>query len=131
MTSEVDNDDSLVAAARAVVAGSLAAGEYDPELLRRLDSKFTVPTGGLATAPEALVHVPSGRPLHSSGALGAVTVASKRVVRRLLSWYVHPITVDQSRFNEAITMELRRLERRVERIETQVTAAAESDREQS
>ena len=70
-----------------------------------------------AAAPESLAHIPSAHPLRGSGPLGPLRVALQRVTRRLLAWYVHPITVDQSRFNDAITGEVRRLERRLARLE--------------
>jgi hypothetical protein len=52
-----------------------------------------------------------------------VTVFCKRVVRRLLSWYVAPIAQDQTRFNLAILREVRDLEERVARIEGSKAAA--------
>ena len=88
---------------------------YPAELLQRLATPFS--RDGAATAPEALAHIPSARPLSGRGPLGPVRVALQRVTRRLLAWYVHPITVDQSRFNDAITGEVRRLERRLARVE--------------
>ena len=81
------------------------------ELRRRLSIRFSRETAD--SAPEALANISSAHPLHGHGPLGGLKVAVQRVVRRSLAWYVHPITEDQSRFNDAITTELRRLERRV------------------
>lgn len=108
---------AMVAGVRREVAGRRMAGGYSTELLRGLDSEFIVAEHDHASAPEALAHVPSGRPLRGSGVVGRLSVAAKRILRRTLAWYVDPITVDQSRFNAAITAELRRLERRIDSLD--------------
>ncbi len=109
--------EALVAGARAEVARRMGARDYPDALLKRLESEFVIPPRDFGSAPEALAHVPSGRALHSDSRWGAITIAAKRVVRRMLAWYIHPITVDQSRFNAAIVAELRRLEDRVRTLE--------------
>jgi hypothetical protein len=111
------DNDALVHEAEAEVRKGRAQGRYSPELLNMIESGFELSAGDFAAAPEALAHIPSGRPLHASGPLGPVVVAAKRLLRRMLAWYVQPIAADQSRFNEAILTELRRLERRVQHLE--------------
>jgi hypothetical protein len=118
MSSEPPDADALIHSARHEVAGRQARGDYPPDLLRRLDSEFKLPDEDFASAPEALAFIPSARQLRADKPWGAAGVAVKRVVRRFLAWYVHPITVDQSRFNSAIVGELRKLERRVEDLES-------------
>lgn len=116
MASEESADlDAVAAEAEQVVARERRSGAYPDALLQRLATPFARESA--ASAPEALAHIPSARDLRGSGPLGPVKVALQRVVRRLLAWYVHPITADQSRFNDAITSELRRLERRLARLE--------------
>lgn len=101
----------------AVVAGKQASGGYPRSSLRELRARFA--TGDADVPPEVLGVVESARPLRSGRAgIGPAIVFAKRVVRRLLSWYVAPIAQDQTRFNLAITGELRRIERRLSRIET-------------
>jgi len=117
MASEDGADPAAIAAdAEHEVARRRGAGAYGDDLLRRLATPFS--RNGAATAPESLAHIPSARELSGRGPLGPVKVTLQRAVRRLLAWYVHPITVDQSRFNDAITGEVRRLERRLARVET-------------
>ncbi|MGD1034392.1 MAG: hypothetical protein ABR977_08160 [Candidatus Dormibacteria bacterium] len=91
-------------------------GSYPAPLLAALEVPFH-PDEGLEP-PEASAVVQSARPLRSTRpVVGELTVFGKRVVRRLLSWYVAPIARDQTRFNLAILRELRALEERVTRIE--------------
>ena len=89
-------------------------GEYPSDLVRRLASPLDASP---EQPPEALAFIPSARSLKARGALGPAIVLTKRITRRLLAWYVDPIADDQSRFNEATIQLLRRVERRVERLE--------------
>jgi len=57
--------------------------------------------------------------------VGGVIVFGKRVVRRLLAWYVAAIAQDQTRFNLAILRELRALEQRVARLEERAASSPE------
>lgn len=115
---------SLVAEVEAEVARRRAAGEYPEELLQRLRAELTVEDE--TEPPEALAVVQSSRPLRSDRpVVGPAVVFSKRVLRRLLSWYVHPPVEDQNRFNLALLRELRSLEARLERLER--LAAADGD----
>jgi hypothetical protein len=107
---------ALVKDIEAEVARRRAAGEYPQELLARLHEQFAV--AGDAEPPEALTLIESSRPLASDRLGGSLIVAGKRVMRRLLAWYVHPITQDQTRFNTAIVRELRSLEHRLGFLET-------------
>jgi hypothetical protein len=117
----------LIESVRIEVAERKRQGAYAPELLDRVGADFAEPAVDHATAPEALAYVPSARTLHAPGFFGPAVVAAKRVARRMLAWYVHPITEDQSRFNEAITTEVRRLEQRVRRLESGDTGSKERD----
>jgi hypothetical protein len=117
VTSDSVDSEALVADARAEAARRRATGDYPADLPGRLDTQFTSTAPDFGSAPEALAHVPSGRALHADGLMGALTIPAKRIVRRMLAWYIHPITADQSRFNASITAELRSLERRVEKLE--------------
>ena len=108
---------ALVAEIETTVARRRAAGEYPAELLAQLHAEFSPEEG--AEPPETLALIQSARPLHSTKpVLGPAIVAAKKVVRRLLSWYVHPIAHDQTRFNDAIVRDLRGVERRLARLET-------------
>jgi hypothetical protein len=107
-----------VAEVEAEVARRRAAGDYPEELLLRLRAGFAVEEE--SEPPEALAIVESSRPLRSTRpVVGPAVVFGKRVLRRLLSWYVHPAVHDQNRFNLALLRDLRALEARLERLERQ------------
>jgi hypothetical protein len=109
--------DAVVADLQREVERRRAARDYPPSLLAALDRDF--PPRDAGEPPEASVTVESARPLRSNvPVLGGVVVFGKKVVRRLLAWYVAPIAADQTRFNLAILRELRGLERRLARVET-------------
>jgi hypothetical protein len=118
MSRESPDAEDLIAHARIEVTKHREHGDYSPELLRGLAAEFKPPEEGFDSAPEALAYIPSARPLRAEKPWGAPGVTVKRVIRRLLAWYVHPITVDQSRFNSAVVRELRKLERHVEDLES-------------
>jgi hypothetical protein len=68
--------------------------------------------------PEICAVIESSRPLRSAYRVaGPGIVFAKRVVRRLLAWYVAPIAVDQTRFNLSLLRDLRALERRLDTLE--------------
>ena len=76
----------------------------------------STPTG--LDPPEVSVLIESSRWLRSDRpVVGGAIVFGKRVIRRLLAWYVAPIALDQTRFNLAILRELRDLEERVAQFE--------------
>ena len=107
---------ALVAELQAEVERKRASGDYPAALLARLRTEFR-PEEETDT-PETLTLIESAKPLRSARpVVGGVIVFGKRVVRRLLAWYVAPIAVDQTRFNQAILRELRSLERRIEKLE--------------
>jgi hypothetical protein len=87
------------------------SGGLDANVRRLLNAPFTATSW--ADQAEALAYIPSARPIASRGPLGLVSRTMKRAVRRVVAWYVHPITADQSRFNEAVVNRLHRLEQRV------------------
>lgn len=116
MTPDEPLPTRLVRDAEVEAAARRESGAYSPEVLKRLEADFRIENERSASAPEALAYIPSARPLEAKG-LGALAIPAKRVVRRLLAWYVHPITVDQTRFNTAITRELRSLEERLALLE--------------
>jgi hypothetical protein len=108
---------AIVAELQAEVERRRAAGAYPPSLLTKLDREFRPDAGG--EPPEASVLIESARPLRSGRpVVGGAIVFSKKVVRRLLAWYVAPIATDQTRFNIAILRDLRAMERRLARVET-------------
>jgi hypothetical protein len=116
--------EAIVAEIQAEVEAKRAAGAYPTALLERLHTEFH-PDEGLEP-PEVLVLVQSARPLRSTRpVVGGAIVFGKRVVRRLLAWYVAPIAQDQTRFNLAILRELRALEQRVARLEERAAASPE------
>jgi hypothetical protein len=90
------------------------AGEVPSSVQQALQTRFT---SVHAEAPERFAHIASGRALDATTASQRAQVFAKRVVRRMLAWYVHPITVDQSRFNESIVGLVRSVERRVQLLE--------------
>jgi hypothetical protein len=114
--------DAVVAELTAEVTRGRSAGTYPASLVARLETPFHPDEG--AEPAEAHVRVESARPLRSTRpVVGGVTVFSKRVVRRLLSWYVAPIAQDQTRFNLAILREVRDLQEQVARLEGSRAAA--------
>jgi len=118
VTRHSDDAANLVREAENEVTDRRQAGGYPSDLLERMDAELAPDGGDYATAPEALAYLPSARPIIPRRRWDVVLSPAKRVIRRLLSWYIHPITVDQSRFNAAITRELRALERRIRAMET-------------
>jgi hypothetical protein len=109
--------EAIVAELQADVLRKRAAGAYPAGLLERLHTAFH-PDEGLEP-PEVSVLIESARPLQSDHAvIGPVIVFGKRVMRRLLAWYVAPIAKDQTRFNLAILRELRALEQKVAALDT-------------
>ncbi|MGI8847385.1 MAG: hypothetical protein ACR2GX_03840 [Candidatus Dormibacteria bacterium] len=110
---------ALVAEIEADVRRRQDAGEYPAALLAQLHEEFRVRPDD--DPPEVLAVVDFWRPLHSNHALGPAIVFTKRVVRRLIAWYVQPVAVDQTRFNTAMVRELRGIERRLARVETPET----------
>ncbi len=114
---------ALIADIEAEVARKRAAGEYPAALLERLRAEFR--PGAEEEPPETSALIESARPLRSAvPGVAPVVVFAKRVVRRLLAWYVAPIAVDQTRFNLAILGDLRALEDRVAALEQRDTEAA-------
>jgi hypothetical protein len=112
----VPDVEAIVAELQAKVVRKRAAGAYPADLLERLHTEFH-PDEGLEP-PEVRVLIESARPLRSTRpVVGGAIVFGKRVMRRLLAWYVAPIAQDQTRFNLAILRELRALEERVARFE--------------
>jgi hypothetical protein len=112
----VPDVEAIVAELQAEVERKRAAGAYPASLLDRLRTEFH-PDEGLEP-PEVSVLIQSSRHLRSDRpVVGSAIVFAKRVVRRLLAWYVAPIAEDQTRFNLAILRELRALEQRVARLE--------------
>jgi hypothetical protein len=51
-------------------------------------------------------HLPIGWPTMPRGLLGKADAIVKKVVRRLLRWYINPIVDQQNRFNEAVVTAL-------------------------
>lgn len=112
----VPDVEAIVAGLRAEVERKRAAGAYPADLLERLHTEFH-PDEGL-DPPEVSVLIESSRWLRSDRpVVGGAIVFGKRVIRRLLAWYVAPIALDQTRFNLAILRELRDLEERVAQFE--------------
>jgi hypothetical protein len=108
--------EAIVGELQAEVEAKRAAGAYPASLLDRLHTEFH-PDEGLEP-PEVSVLIQSSRWLRSDRPVGGgAIVFGKRVIRRLLAWYVAPIALDQTRFNLAILRELRALEERVARFE--------------
>ncbi len=118
---------AVVAELRAEVDRRRDAGEYDERVLKALHEEFGA---DFNEVPEAVAYVASSRPLASDRpGIGPLTVFAKRVVRRLLAWYVAPIAEDQTRYNIAAIRLLRNLEQRLVAIEdvlgvTEATVAA-------
>jgi hypothetical protein len=108
VVDEASDVDAIVNEVEAEVAQRRANHEYPADVLERLQQNIIVAAQEAGTAPEALAVIVSAGPLTGS----PPTRFAKRVLRRLLAWYVHPIAVAQTRFNEAVLRDLRRLERR-------------------
>lgn len=116
MAAEPGTDPAaLVSDVSREVSARRDAGAYPRALVDLLATPFS--RSDASAAPESLAHIASARELVGRGPLGAAKVAAQRVARRLLGWYITPITADQTRFNDAILAELRRLEARLLRLE--------------
>jgi hypothetical protein len=114
--------EAIVAELQGEVARKRATGAYPASVIALLETPFHPDED--AGPPEVFVQVESARPLRSTRpVVGGATVLCKRVVRRLLSWYIAPIARDQTRFNLAILRELRALEERVARLESPSASA--------
>jgi hypothetical protein len=106
----------LVTEIEAEVRRRRDAGDYPEALLEALHAEFRAEVDG--EPPEASAVITAARPLRGSRPLiGPATVFAKRLVRRLLAWYVGAIAADQTRFNLAVLRELRALEERVRELE--------------
>ena len=124
---EVPDVAALVAEIQAEVERRRRDGEYPAALLERLRAEFH--PSGEPEPPETAMLIESARPLRSETPVaGPAIVFAKRVVRRLLAWYVAPIARDQTRFNQAIVRELRSLELRVEALEGRAGRPAPRER---
>jgi hypothetical protein len=109
---------AVVAELRAEVERRRSAGDYDERVLKALHEEFGA---DFNEPPEAVAYIASSRPLASGRpALGRVMVFGKRVMRRLLAWYVAPIADDQTRYNIAAIHLIRSLERRLAALEEAV-----------
>ena len=103
--------DRVMAEIRAEVARRRAAGEYDEALLEAVHAEFAFDP---SDPPEATAYIAAVRPLISTRpVIGPLIVFYKRVVRRLIAWYVAPIAEDQTRHNIAAIHLMRSLERRL------------------
>jgi len=108
---------ALVAEIEAEVARRRAAGEYPEELLARLRAEFRVVSDEQSL--DEMAHIETVRPLESlRPGLGSAVVLVKRVLRRLMAWYVRPLAEDQSRFNYALLRRMVALDARLARVET-------------
>jgi len=108
---------ALVAEIEAEVARKQASREYPEALLERLRTEFREARRDLPL--DALAHIETVRPLESARPFaGKIAVFAKRVVRRLVAWYVRPLAEDQSRFNFAVLRELQKIERNMARLDT-------------
>jgi hypothetical protein len=117
-TAEPVEVAEVVAEIEAEVARRRAAGEYPDDLLRRLAVEFR-DVADERTSLEELAHLETVRPLESTRpGLGSAVVALKKVLRKLMAWYVRPIAVDQSRFNFTLLHELNALRERVDRLDS-------------
>lgn len=107
--------DAVMAEIRAEVERRRGAGDYDQALLQAVHEEFTFDP---SEPPEATAYIAAVRPLVSTRpVVGPVVVFVKRVVRRLIAWYVAPIAEDQTRHNVASVHLMRSLERRVTAID--------------
>lgn len=118
MTDPVDAA-AVVQELRAEVERRRAAGEYDEHALKALHEEFGA---DFNEPPEAVAYIAASRPLASDRpGIGPITVFTKRVVRRLLAWYVAPIADDQTRYNIASIRLLRHLEQRLVALEQRLS----------
>jgi len=109
---------AVVAEIEAEVARRRAAGEYPEDLVRRLAVEFH-DVAEARSRPEEFADIATVRPVVSSRRLlGPAVVLAKKVVRRAISWYVRPLTEEQSRFNSSLLQEVRELGDRLEGLES-------------
>lgn len=107
--------DAVMVEIRAEVERRKEAGDYDEALLQAVHEEFSFDP---AEPPEATAYIAAVRPLVSTRpVIGPVIVFAKRVIRRLIAWYVAPIAEDQTRHNVSSIHLMRSLERRVTAID--------------
>ncbi|MBV8196020.1 MAG: hypothetical protein JOY80_10910 [Candidatus Dormibacteraeota bacterium] len=123
MTPPDDFDPAAyVAAAQRDVEARREADGYSAALIKRLAERF--PNGAAVAMPEEFARIEAARPIESRTPVGAV---AKRMVRKLIAWYVSPIAADQTRFNDALLVELRSLQARIDRLEAAKEEASAPD----
>jgi hypothetical protein len=66
-------------------------------------------------------HLPIAWPHWPKGLWPKIVAATKKVVRRMLSWYINPIVEQQNRFNAAVAQSLDMLWAEIAHIQVQVT----------
>ena len=92
------------------------SGFYDAELTKLIATPFQ-PYGTDLVLGD-LARLETVRPLESGRRfLRPFAVFTKRVIRRLMAWYVRPITIDQTVFNFRVVRNLADFEQRLARLE--------------
>ena len=101
--TEPTDPAKLVRTVRAAAQRRRVAGEYSDEVRRRINSELP-----LEQRPEPLDRlavIAPGAPLRSN--IPVVGRVGKRILSRLLAWYLVPMAAQQTEFNLSVLRELR------------------------
>lgn len=108
--------DDVVGSVLADVRARRESGFYTAELIQRIYAPFQ--PYGVDIVLGDVARLETVRPLESGRRfLKPVAVFCKRVIRRLIAWYVRPIAIDQTVFNFRVVRSLKDLDERLARLE--------------
>jgi len=103
------------------------------ELKREVLVQGHQPVGAVSTVPRLAAleqvhslarvnpHLPIAWPNWPTGLWPKIAAAAKKVVRRMLSWYINPIVEQQNRFNAAVAQSLDMIWSEIAHIQVQIT----------
>jgi hypothetical protein len=108
--------DEVVSSILGDVRARRESGFYTTELTQRIYTPFQ--PYGVDIVLGDLARLETVRPLESGRRfLSPVAVFAKRVIRRLVAWYIRPIAIDQTVFNFHVARGLTELDERLARLE--------------
>ena len=107
-----------------------AAGDFPPGLERELDAMFAryVPAGAGENFDDVMVHAESQSFVHADVPTTATAPGLpyvKRLLRKMMAWYMRFVTAQVTAFAGAITRAVRLLSERVDALETVTVVAAD------
>lgn len=90
-------------------AGLLARQESEDALIKREDEDYIAKTFHAIELMEKSAYNPAWRELKSNRLLGPIIIFLKKCVRKCLKWYIEPITIQQTNFNNDLVIGMRNL----------------------